>query len=159
MTSMPASRRARAMTLAPRSWPSRPGFAMSTRIGRSAPLSFAIVREEFINSLPQAARRQLAREVLPGAPAVRHAVLLLAGHLGERPRIAVRHEHRVPTEPARAARRGGDRSPGAAERGHELRAVEVRQGAGRRRAALLEGLEHPRDRRDAGRALEPFDER
>src|SRR3990172_891417 len=32
MTSMPASRRARAMTLAPRSWPSRPGLATSTRI-------------------------------------------------------------------------------------------------------------------------------
>src|ERR1700712_2969712 len=32
MTSMPASRSARAMTLAPRSWPSRPGFAMTTRI-------------------------------------------------------------------------------------------------------------------------------
>src|SRR5512140_1691026 len=35
MTSIPASRRARAMTFAPRSCPSRPGFAMSTRIGRS----------------------------------------------------------------------------------------------------------------------------
>src|SRR4051812_9584694 len=33
MTSMPASRNARAMTLAPRSWPSRPGLATSTRIG------------------------------------------------------------------------------------------------------------------------------
>src|SRR5579864_8826953 len=33
---MPASRRARAMTLAPRSWPSRPGFATSTRIFCSA---------------------------------------------------------------------------------------------------------------------------
>src|SRR5215831_3363279 len=32
MTSMPASRSARAMTFAPRSWPSRPGLAMSTRI-------------------------------------------------------------------------------------------------------------------------------
>src|SRR5512136_114609 len=32
MTSIPASRRARAITLAPRSWPSRPGLAMSTRI-------------------------------------------------------------------------------------------------------------------------------
>src|SRR5215470_3641800 len=32
MTSIPASRRARAMTLAPRSWPSSPGLAMSTRI-------------------------------------------------------------------------------------------------------------------------------
>src|SRR5579872_862833 len=33
MTSMPASRSARAMTLAPRSCPSRPGLATSTRIG------------------------------------------------------------------------------------------------------------------------------
>src|SRR5581483_4136518 len=32
MTSIPASRRARAITLAPRSWPSRPGLATSTRI-------------------------------------------------------------------------------------------------------------------------------
>src|SRR3954464_7494892 len=34
MTSMPASRRARAMILAPRSWPSRPGLATTTRIFR-----------------------------------------------------------------------------------------------------------------------------
>src|SRR2546422_9919990 len=32
MTSIPASRSARATTLAPRSWPSRPGFAIRTRI-------------------------------------------------------------------------------------------------------------------------------
>src|SRR6267143_1905059 len=32
MTSMPASRNARATTLAPRSWPSSPGFAIRTRI-------------------------------------------------------------------------------------------------------------------------------
>src|SRR5512140_2645146 len=32
MTSQPPSRRARATTLAPRSWPSRPGLAMRTRI-------------------------------------------------------------------------------------------------------------------------------
>src|SRR4029079_17030583 len=36
MTSMPASRSARAMILAPRSCPSRPGFATTTRILRSA---------------------------------------------------------------------------------------------------------------------------
>src|SRR3954465_1427887 len=36
MTSMPASRSARAITLAPRSWPSRPGFATRTRIFCSA---------------------------------------------------------------------------------------------------------------------------
>src|SRR5579872_2791700 len=35
MTSMPASRNARAITFAPRSWPSRPGLATSTRILRS----------------------------------------------------------------------------------------------------------------------------
>src|SRR5476651_1645404 len=40
---MPASRRARAITLAPRSWPSSPGFATSTRILRSLVIS---------NSLP-----------------------------------------------------------------------------------------------------------
>src|SRR5580700_3045369 len=34
ITSMPASRSARAITLAPRSCPSRPGLATSTRIGR-----------------------------------------------------------------------------------------------------------------------------
>src|SRR6267143_2399714 len=32
MTSIPASRNARATTFAPRSWPSKPGFAMRTRI-------------------------------------------------------------------------------------------------------------------------------
>src|SRR5207237_2226858 len=35
MTSMPASRRARAMIFAPRSCPSRPGFATTTRILRA----------------------------------------------------------------------------------------------------------------------------
>src|SRR5438128_8756644 len=35
MTSMPASRSARAMILAPRSWPSRPGFAITTLIFRA----------------------------------------------------------------------------------------------------------------------------
>src|SRR5215218_4154860 len=35
MTSMPASRSARAMILAPRSWPSRPGLATTTRILRA----------------------------------------------------------------------------------------------------------------------------
>src|SRR3954447_1819293 len=37
MTSMPASRRARAMIFAPRSWPSRPGLATTTRILRAMP--------------------------------------------------------------------------------------------------------------------------
>src|SRR3954469_24515132 len=38
MTSMPASRRARAMIFAPRSWPSRPGLATTTRIFRAVVL-------------------------------------------------------------------------------------------------------------------------
>src|SRR5882762_265556 len=42
MTSIPASRRARAITFAPRSWPSRPGLATSTRILRSFLPSSAI---------------------------------------------------------------------------------------------------------------------
>src|SRR5947207_747851 len=37
MTSMPASRNARAMIFAPRSCPSRPGFAITTRIVRAMP--------------------------------------------------------------------------------------------------------------------------
>src|SRR3954453_24130645 len=37
MTSMPASRSARAMIFAPRSWPSRPGLATTTRIFRLEP--------------------------------------------------------------------------------------------------------------------------
>src|SRR5512143_183505 len=37
---MPASRSARAMTFAPRSWPSRPGLAMTTRILRMRVSSF-----------------------------------------------------------------------------------------------------------------------
>ena len=37
MTSMPASRSARAMIFAPRSWPSRPGLATTTRIFRFEP--------------------------------------------------------------------------------------------------------------------------
>src|SRR5204863_9593321 len=46
MTSIPASRSARAMTLAPRSWPSSPGFAMMTRSFR-----FAIPLER-VRSIP-----------------------------------------------------------------------------------------------------------
>src|ERR1700685_241276 len=41
MTSIPASRRARAITFAPRSCPSRPGFATSTRIFCSVGIFFA----------------------------------------------------------------------------------------------------------------------
>src|SRR5262245_24594645 len=39
---MPASRRARATTLAPRSWPSRPGLATSTRIWRCSVMALPL---------------------------------------------------------------------------------------------------------------------
>ncbi|GAA2249455.1 hypothetical protein GCM10010232_41450 [Streptomyces amakusaensis] len=39
MTSIPASRSARAITFAPRSWPSSPGLATTTRIGPVTPIT------------------------------------------------------------------------------------------------------------------------
>src|SRR5215217_193041 len=45
-TSIPASRRAAATTLAPRSWPSRPGLATRTRIGRVGLAAIALIRGE-----------------------------------------------------------------------------------------------------------------
>src|SRR5215831_6133740 len=42
MTSMPASRNARAMIFAPRSCPSRPGFAMTTLIFRATTAEFSL---------------------------------------------------------------------------------------------------------------------
>ena len=42
MTSMPASRKARAMILAPRSCPSSPGFAMTTLIFRATTAEFSL---------------------------------------------------------------------------------------------------------------------
>src|SRR3954465_15096178 len=65
MTSIPASRRAAATTLAPRSWPSRPGLATRTRIGL------------------------IERTKLAGAARERQLVSLLPGdeeHLRRRPR-------------------------------------------------------------------------
>src|ERR1700674_330913 len=46
MTSIPESRNARAMTFAPRSWPSRPGFAIKTRMGRSGMRASLSIRPE-----------------------------------------------------------------------------------------------------------------
>src|SRR5688500_14166550 len=60
---MPASRSARAITFAPRSWPSSPGLAMTTRMGRSVihgnstafgirPSAFGIRPSAFANLQP-----------------------------------------------------------------------------------------------------------
>src|SRR3954467_6914158 len=65
MTSMPASRRARAMTLAPRSWPSRPGFAMTTLsflIGARQPLNnrhFLVLAPHFAERVAHFADRRV----------------------------------------------------------------------------------------------------
>src|SRR5262245_13792476 len=50
---MPASRSALAMTLAPRSWPSRPGLAMTTRVFRPISLNNWLL-DVFAPDFPQA---------------------------------------------------------------------------------------------------------
>src|SRR5215813_8844695 len=52
MTSIPASRRARAMIFAPRSWPSRPGFAMTTRIFAATMRQYRNVKLKVVGSSP-----------------------------------------------------------------------------------------------------------
>src|SRR5262245_30558528 len=74
---MPASRRARAMIFAPRSWPSRPGFAMTTRIapGTWAEYRGAPDRHRLLAGMAEPGERTLRiharsrRE--PGAPRLR----------------------------------------------------------------------------------------
>src|SRR5436309_2372777 len=56
MTSMPASRSARAMIFAPRSWPSRPGFATTTRI-LWAPVGGTSVHGRFAVRAPDVLQR------------------------------------------------------------------------------------------------------
>src|SRR5919202_2295863 len=52
MTSIPASRSARAMIFAPRSWPSSPAFAMTTRIFRATVGKYMEVQLTVIGSSP-----------------------------------------------------------------------------------------------------------
>src|SRR3990170_4378572 len=61
MTSMPASRNALAMILAPRSWPSRPGFAITTRIvpDTSAEYRGAPERHRLLSGLAEPRQRAL----------------------------------------------------------------------------------------------------
>src|ERR1700733_11291224 len=60
MTSMPASRRARAITFAPRSCPSRPGLATSTRMGVARAVIMATAENTIRNSQETASRLSLA---------------------------------------------------------------------------------------------------
>ena len=130
MISMPASRRLRAMILAPRSWPSRPGLAMTMRIGRSTGLRGSMGRrvshtargparparvssgdvptvEEAMRSTVRKSADVVVRE---GRPAGRDCVPKDA----RRPRRAPRRRSTRPSEGAVArARQGqGDRRQG-----------------------------------------------
>src|SRR6185312_6615530 len=62
MTSMPASRSARAMIFAPRSCPSRPGFATTTRIFPATAASLRLLRVDFFGPVRRK-RRELGREI------------------------------------------------------------------------------------------------
>src|SRR5215472_10741876 len=70
MTSIPASRSARAMTLAPRSWPSRPGLAIRTRIGRDMREGSVSVddRDRIAHPEPVARQRPGMDAESPGPP-------------------------------------------------------------------------------------------
>src|SRR5262245_60275639 len=72
MTSMPASRSARRMTLTPRSWPSSPGFARSTRMGRGCWIGSPVIG---------ARDRSRCRSRTPES----YTPALLPEHPGERP--------------------------------------------------------------------------
>src|SRR5215472_2077442 len=76
---MPASRSARAMTLAPRSWPSRPAFATRMRIGRAMLLDerrFAIAAEDRHERFRDLAQRRFALDALE---IVRHEIFVSFG--------------------------------------------------------------------------------
>src|SRR3954454_9706524 len=75
MTSIPASRSAAATTLAPRSWPSRPGLATRTRIGLIERTKLAAAKRErqsvlFLSGdeqhLGRRSRERLVRESVEG---------------------------------------------------------------------------------------------
>src|SRR3990170_643890 len=84
MTSKPASRRARATILAPRSCPSRPGLATTTRILRSAMGS--PLREHRADTVRGAHDLlPIARDELPVE------ALAVAGPAGDQVQVEVRH--------------------------------------------------------------------
>src|SRR5204863_6322872 len=108
MTSMPASRRARAMIFAPRSWPSRPGFAMTTRIFAAT----ALTLED--------------RRLAPDTPHVSQRVAHLA-HRQVRARSGQDRLHQVRVS-CRAALELGERllgSGGVAARPHRTNALDL----------------------------------
>src|SRR6266705_3329663 len=83
---MPASRRARAMIFAPRSCPSKPGFAITTRIFRATTVSLEAVRRRVsrLEGLAAVERRGGLEDgcLAPNAPDLPQGVTHLAhGHI------------------------------------------------------------------------------
>src|SRR3954453_11962181 len=132
MTSMPASRSARAMILAPRSCPSRPGFAITTRI--------------FWATVPQVYEREVDRSrLLAGVaePRWRAVRLPRRGTGAPAPRLRPRR--------ARAAAPGRGLAGGGRDRDHALAPRPL----GRPRALGLGRDVRPRRGPAAAGALDP----
>src|SRR5437660_7238754 len=89
MTSMPASRSARAMIFAPRSWPSRPRLAITTLIFRAITASLRL----------DALKRELPGRALIQHPCLERPVLFVAGR---------RHPDREMRDPLVDERSHGD---------------------------------------------------
>src|SRR5438445_10011118 len=84
MTSIPASRNARATTFTPRSWPSRPGFAMRTRIffgiGPSVEQRLLPDPEDLAHHIAHLAERRLRSHRVEDE---RHRVLIALARLAQ----------------------------------------------------------------------------
>src|SRR5437868_10163460 len=107
MTSTPASRRALATTFAPRSWPSSPAFAMTTRMLPMAPSRPAAARRSVNSSSTGSvtalqvlellqgcvAQHQVLDAVLPAKVDLRLGAVVDAFHRHDRaqPELVVRH--------------------------------------------------------------------
>src|SRR6185503_15899768 len=119
MTSMPASRSAAATTLAPRSWPSRPGLAISTRMGSSI--------------VPPSENRRLA----PGAEDLAQHV----HHLAQR-RVGLGALHEGGHEVHRRAGVDADAVERLAHLGGAARPAQLAQLAAALALGLVADLEH-----------------
>src|SRR5580700_3138863 len=109
---MPASRKARAITFAPRSCPSRPGFAINTRIFFSGIWIDHLVPVRCDSSPIGAAERilQNSRTAPTASPKFRRCLLQIGNELLEQniEFVGVVHEKRVPSIVERLEFRAGD---------------------------------------------------
>src|SRR3990172_5895797 len=108
MTSMPASRNARAMIFAPRSWPSSPGLAISTlglrcMFALDGAAKWAIVadytpgaRSKLARTAPPADRTQSASGLLSDVGETRRSWTYCPTPYVPLPRLEVRSNDRVP---------------------------------------------------------------